>query len=443
LKIFGSDGFRCQFGTKFMTSIFITKFSHAIANMHIAKNYKKPVLIARDSRDSGVIIENLLSSILLANGINVVVASILPTPGMSVLLSTTEYSLGIMITASHNDHCDNGIKLFSGSGSKLASNLEAELEQSILNQRSNINNFHAGIPVGKKVYLNQAFKNYIEAVLLMTFPKNLPNKILVDCSNGAFSGLGKVLKDDLSIVCINNSPNGNNINLNCGALHPETLLEEVRAGSYDYGVALDGDGDRAIFVSNKYGLIETEKLAFLFFEMMKVNDHNIEAKLVISEISNLALQHNIESTGGTLIQTEVGDRFIIDEVKNHNAVLGCEPSGHFHFPKQSQTMDGFLAIQKFIILLDSSDGNIDDKLANLAHFERIQKNINISKYINIDLPFIRRSIELVIDQNLEKFIIRESMWDPVIRMYYDFKEQNNFLSIEQTVIDLLTQENNH
>ena len=418
-----------------MTFEFISKFSCALADAYNSENLKKPILVSRDTRLSGVVIEDLITSILLAKGIDVCVTGVLPTPGISKILEVKDFSMGIMITASHNPYNDNGIKLFSSNGFKLEESIERKIERIILDDAGEVPIFDSDYKIGSKTFLKDAFNLYIELILDPNIKNSLGLKILIDCSNGAFSELDNLFKGNEDLIFIKNNPNGNDINFNCGALHGKKLLDLVRLNKYDYGIAFDGDGDRAIFVSKDYGIIESEKLACLFF---KIDKEKLSNKIIMSEISNLALKHNIIDIGGELIETDVGDRFVVNAVKENNAVLGCEPSGHFHFPKYSNSMDGFLAMQNFLLLITHHKGDLDKELFSLKHYERIQENISIEKYPNLELKKIRDRIKPMLKENYEKLIIRQSMWDPVIRIYYDYKDKNNFPFLKENLINILS-----
>lgn len=421
-----------------MTFEFITKFSNALAKTYLEERYRNPIIISRDTRSSGVLIENLVSTILLARGIDVVFADVLPTPGLSRVLHGGEYSIGIMITASHNPHHDNGIKLFGASGFKLPAKIEKKIESYILNKNLKQDCFGLNTLIGKKIILDNAFNQYIE--FMSGIPERLSKKkILVDCSNGAYSKLSSIYGDNNNLTFINDKPNGSNINLNCGALHADDLHKSLNIDNCDFGIAFDGDGDRAVFVSREYGVIEVEKLVLLFFRAM--HKKSLSNKIVISEISNLALKHNLEELGGCLIETKVGDRFVVDAVEENQALFGCEPSGHFYFPGGSKSMDGFVAMQKFLKLLDSHENNIDDDLINIKHYQRVQENIDIKEFPDLDLDKIKEDIAQFINIDFEKIIIRKSMWDPVIRIYYDYSSKNNFDYIKKELYKLLSNMN--
>ena len=428
MNIFGNDGFRCEFGSKFMTKKFITKFAYSIAD--IIDN-DKPILIARDTRDSGKRLENWIAEVLISKGFDIHIAEILPTPGISYMLCNGNFSLGIMITASHNPHTDNGVKLFGGNGYKLNAKTESLIEERILQESFDMETSNTG----KKIVLQNSFEDYINSISSRYSDIDFNKKVIVDCSNGAYSNLKHIIFSK-NIKFINCEPDGNNINLECGALHPENLLDQVINENFDFGVSFDGDGDRAIFVSKNYGKIESEKLATLFFEAS--NRRNL--KVVSSEISNFALKSNLENLGACLIETPVGDRFIVDYVHSEKALFGFEPSGHFHFPDKTSSMDAYVSLMEFFKLVSIYGDEIEKKLNQLDHFQRIQENFDIKDMENIDLFFLKKQISTCLDINNEKLVIRESMWDPVIRVYYDYIKKNNYKFIKDNINKIIKEQ---
>jgi len=434
MRIFGNDGFRSRFGDKYMTIGFLSAFANAVSNYLLKNKFDAPVLIGRDTRQSGIIIEKLITAIINYTGINTESAGIIPTPGLSSILQDGKYSLGIMITASHDPAQNNGIKLFGASGLKLDEVTEQGMENDIkqippfsIPQFKIIGNHHNDEKLGKK-YANKTGQLFQQL--------DMPYKILVDCSNGAYSDIAKLaLKDYKTIQFIHDKPNGNNINLNCGALEPENLLQEVRKNGFDYGVAFDGDGDRAVFVSNKYGLIETEKLIVLFSQILC--DEKASNTVVSAEICNKGLEKNCEKLSLDLIQTKVGDRNVVNCVLEKNAIMGAEPSGHYFFPKLSKTMDGLLALFHFIKILKIHGNNLTDKLKALHHYNRIKKDLPAINNSNLVIKHLYEQTNSVIDTEKEKLIIRNSMWDPVLRIYYDYKSKNNFNKIDRLITETL------
>ena len=428
MKIFGSDGFRCKFGEDFLTDDSIKNFACSLAYYYLGNGFNDPILIARDTRNSGQIIESILVDTLINQGIDVCLANVLPTPGLSKILQLNQYAFGCMITASHNHHDDNGIKLLESSGFKISLKAQDTIENFMLEEK--VPNPQLLKSAGALSEYKNAFETYALKMVKAINLNYTNESILVDCSNGAYShGLQEVCdKRKIKFTC--NKPNGNNINLNCGALHGNKLLNKIIKSEINYGVAFDGDGDRAIFASKGYGVIETEKIAMLFFDMLskKLDKFTV----VTSEISNLAFQHNIESCGGTVIETPVGDRFVIEATDHHNALFGFEPSGHFYFPNSSRSMDGLAAMLNFSNLI-TLNLDLNLKLKDLSQYNRIQKNYDIKNNNLIDEHKLLESARALIDPSNEKLILRKSMWDPVIRLYYDFKEVNNYDLLETSI----------
>ena len=437
MKIFGSDGFRCEYGSKFMTPEFLTRFSLALSKTINNLELKNPVLIARDTRQSGIEIEKIILETLINCGISVSTAEVLPTPGLSKILEKGKFSMGIMITASHNPHTDNGIKLLNETGLKLEEEIEKGIEFKI---NHNDLSFPEITSKGKKNILKNCNEKYFKEISKCFLFKSLKDKILIDCSNGAFSFLiTKFFQDDKRFIIINNEPNGGNINLNCGALEPNYLLKITKKNDCQFGVAFDGDGDRAIFVSGKYGIIETEKIAFLFSQFLaQKNDENMT--IVSTEICNLGLINNLENTNGTVVETSVGDRHVINKVKEIDAHFGFEPSGHFYFPLLNNSMDGLCTFFYFLEAIVKYSEYFENELNKLIHYKRVKRDIEIKENDILDPNKICNEIKSSLKLQNEKLVIRKSMWDPVLRIYYDYMNVNNFEKIEKKLSNILINE---
>ena len=426
MMIFGNDGFRSKYGEKYMTIEFINAFTKSLYYIH-KKNYnREPILIGRDTRYSGKVIEDLITSTLNYYGIDTIVAGVIPTPTLSTLLLTGKYSIGIMITASHNKFDNNGIKLFDGYGNKLSESTESIIEKSINKILRYTSIKKNKLIPGKNHYKFNINKNYINKIIKhCKIDESLNYRILIDCSNGAFYEIVKSLLINFDgIDYIHDQPDGFNINYKCGALESSKLLKLVNNNHYDYGIAFDGDGDRSVFVSRKYGVIEIEKLIFLFSNYLKKSNNN---KIVTTEICNKGLEDNCKKYNFNLLTVKVGDRNVINKVNKENALLGAEPSGHFYFPNISKSMDGLITSIYFFKLLSYYGDNFTNILNSLIHYNRITKNIPIKKNItDIKINLLKIKIQSIIDESHEKLIIRKSMWDPVFRVYYDYSKKNNF-----------------
>jgi len=427
MKIFGNDGFRSKFGEMFMSYEFIEAFAYGISEFCLIGKINSSVIIGRDTRASGKIIENIISSVINYRGLDVNIAGVISTPGFSSIIENGKFSIGIMITASHNPASDNGIKLFNCDGFKLDNISEKYIEKYIISYLNNRSIIYKK-EIGKIKRLKNINKIYINKLKTIHKVKNNNYKILIDCSNGSSSNIAKLYcKNVENIKIINYRFDGSNTNYKCGALEPDILLKKVKKHNYDYGVAFDGDGDRAVFVSNEYGIIETEKLVYLFSHYNIVSGIN---KIIVStEICNKGLEDNLYLEGYKLIQTEVGDRNVVNNTIFNKAIIGVEPSGHYFFPKLSKTMDGFIALLHFIKLLNVCNKNMTIELNKLKHYHRVSGNIPIGNIENFELNRCIKEIAKEINNQNEKLIIRKSMWDPVIRIYYDYSKYNNIEKI--------------
>jgi phosphoglucosamine mutase len=432
-NIFGDDGFRCRYGEKYLTRKFLTVFSSSLAN-HYKKKYNKPkCVIGIDTRASGNKIYKIIASELINLNINVNFCGVLPSPGISYILKKFNFHFGIMITASHNHFEDNGIKLFNSNGFKLDSFDEKKIEISIKKNLKKFKIFKTkrknDIPIP---FENTIFKEkYIEFLKQNLNQLNLKKKIIIDCSNGASSFLmNRLFKKNKNIMIINDKPSGKNINLNCGSLHAKKLQRILKKKNYDFGLALDGDSDRCVFVDRKKGQIDSEKILFLLLK--SIDKKNLNKIICSSEIVNKALEFNLAKIKYSLFQTKVGDRNVINSSRKLKSIIGFEPSGHFYFPNLNNSMDGNLTI---ILILNYLERNLNNfkKILKLKSYKRIIKNIRISE-INIPFKTIKNKLTHIRLLKHEKLLIRQSIWDPIYRIYYDYNNNNRFKKINKILL---------
>lgn len=430
VPIFGDDGFRSRFGETYMTPYFLTAFSEAVADIYKNENGKKPLWISGDTRASGDIVLQHIGSVWKKREIPFFSTGILPTPAFSWLLPRQDCHMGIMITASHNPASDNGIKLFQPNGYKLESNIERKIEARI---RDYFETLSEEIEFSKTEYEEKNIvEEYVTHLNKSINVTHLPYKILIDCSHGACSSIAaKLFNRFRNVKVINNKPDGYNINEHCGALEIQHLFNKMQKEGCDYGIAFDGDGDRAVFVEKNYGEIEGEKILCLFAEMEKIKN---EPSLVIStEICNRGLEFNLQNVGLKLMETKVGDRNVTHAVLDHQALMGAEPSGHYFFPNTAFSMDGLQSACRFLRLLEQAGKALLERLGSLQHFKRIKKNIFCK---NSDCELLGKILTealSILRPEKEKFLIRESMWDSVIRVYYDYQSENRYPLFENLV----------
>ena len=433
-NIFGDDGFRCKYGEKYLTNHFLSTFAKSISEYY-KKKYKKPkCIIGIDTRKSGPKILQIIFNKLVENNVDVNFCGVIPSPGISYILSKYNFHFGIMITASHNSFKDNGIKLFNSQGFKLNLKDEKKIEKLIRKNLKKNKIIHAKkqyiefYPMENSFYKNEYFKFLKKKINSLKLKK----KVIIDCSNGASSFLiTKLFKKTKNIKIINNNPNGLNINLNCGSQHPKKLQKFLAKKNYDYGLALDGDSDRCVLIDKKNGLIPSEKIIFLFLKIL--NKKKLNRLICSSEIVNKSLEFNLSKIKYSLSQTKVGDRNVINYTKNRKAIIGFEPSGHFYFPTLNNSMDGNLTI---ILILNYLKKYINgfNKILKLNTHKRIIKNIKICKTY-IPLKEIKKRLLKFKLLSTEKLLIRQSIWDPVYRVYYDYEEINRFKDIKKILLN--------
>jgi phosphoglucosamine mutase len=360
-------------------------------------------------------------------GINTISIGITSTPAISNVLQNNKFCLGIMITASHDPNQNNGIKLFAGNGFKLDKESEKIIEKIINRDLSKVEQISSSI-LGESNVRDDLVNHYTQSINNKLNKININKKILIDCSNGGYSSLiNKINFNKIKPVIINNKPDGNNINLDCGSLEINKLIKEVNNANCDYGAAFDGDGDRIIFVHKDYGQIHTEKLLIMFSFLFNNNTKTV----VSSIICNKGLEINCKKYNLNLIQTDVGDRLVVNSAYKNKAIIGAEPSGHFCFPNETATMDGLLTLIKFFQILEKFDSDFKPLFDELLHFNRLSYNINKSDQNKINTDEINNSLNAIINHDEEKVIVRESMWDPVYRIYYDYKSKDNFYKIKE------------
>jgi phosphoglucosamine mutase len=428
LPIFGDDGFRDTFGKGLMTIKNIEIFGSAFGKfIKRKKKIKYEVIIANDTRDIGEIIERIIIKYLNLQGINTYSAGVMSTPGLSKIIQYSKNCYGIMITASHNEFKDNGIKLFEPSGYKMKRNEEKIIETLMLTK----NNVIFSKIIGEHRFIKNSINFYLSKIRLNFKKKLIDQKVLVDCSNGSMSLVfEKLSKKHKNIILINNKPNGKNINLRCGALEPKRLANQMLKSKINYGVAFDGDGDRVIFLLREYGLIEAEKILYLFADKFK----NLHKSFVASEIINFGIVKEFKKSKFKIYISKVGDRNVVDKVRAKRSLIGMEPSGHFHFSNKTNSMDALITFFEFFKLFENQH-QLLKKLNSILLFKREIKNLSIKK-INIRKESLKKINNLSVKFN-ERILARQSIWEPTVRIYYDYNGKNNFSKYMQRIKKLI------
>jgi phosphoglucosamine mutase len=438
-KYFGTDGIRGTTNQNPMTAEIALKVGMAVGAKFTNGNHRHRVVIGKDTRLSGYMIEPALTAGFAAVGMDVFLLGPIPTPGVSMLTKSLRADIGIMISASHNPYFDNGIKIFDRDGNKLNDKLELEIEELIDGDLS----AYLAKPenLGRVKRLDEGKERYIEFVK-NSFPKNLylsGLKIVIDCANGAAYSIAPALLWELGaeVIAIGNKPDGFNINEDCGSTKPKNLQQEVLNHGADIGIALDGDADRVLIVDEKGEIIDGDKIIALIAE--KLHD---EGKLkrdvaVITKMSNLALENYLSYIGVSTRRVDVGDRYVLEEIKNGRFNFGGEQSGHIVLTDYSSTGDGLVAALQILQIMIVEQKKASDLNEIFKPYPQILKNIKLKSaknpLENEDVQkFIAKKEQEIneigakngIHENFGRILVRKSGTENLIRVMVECKDED-------------------
>ena len=376
-QLFGTDGIRGVAGEPPMDE----RTAHALGvalgrwaqqTISAKGNGAAEVLIGMDTRESGPWLAAQVAGGLARAGVSARFAGVITTPGVAYLTRTGPFVAGVMISASHNPYYDNGLKVISHSGYKLADEVELQLE-TLINEWLESGEQAIARPPTVDTSLDNIYTDYLASTVRGSFPLHL----IVDCANGSASEVAPRLFARLgaNVDWICASPDGRNINLNCGSLYLETLQRRVRERGADLGVAFDGDADRALFVSARGKIIDGDAVLFLAASTLK-REGKLAGNLVVATVmSNLGLERALESEGIQLVRTPVGDKYVLEEMLRRGAVVGGEQSGHVIFCEYATTGDGLLTALRVLEAVRESGRSLDDWSEKVRTFP--QKLVNI------------------------------------------------------------------
>ncbi len=426
MKLFGTDGVRGAVNQAPMTPDIILKVAMAAAqylqeNTHLAASaqHRPTVVIGKDTRLSGYMLESALTSGFVSMGVDVMLLGPLPTPAVAMLTRTLRAHLGVMISASHNPFEDNGIKFFDPQGFKLTSHDEHYIEELV-----NKNNFSLAIArdFGKARRVDDALGRYNEFVK-SSFPKGMRLdglKIVVDCANGAAYKVAPQVLWELGadVIAIGNTPNGVNINLECGATHTSTLQSAVVEHKAHIGIALDGDADRLIAVDENGDVLDGDQIMALIAKLWYEQDLLKGNGIVATHMSNLGLERYLASKGLQLYRSSIGDKHVLEMMQLKGCNVGGEQSGHIILSDYTTTGDGLLAALQVLALMVATGIPASAIGHTFDPVPQILRNIRTKHAINLNDDRIR----LVIDDakiRLDRFgqlLVRQSGTEPLIRI---------------------------
>ena len=383
-KIFGTDGVRGTANVEPVTAETALKLGRAAA--HVFKNLerqsrgrgKHKVVIGKDTRLSGYMLENAISSGILSMGVDVLFIGPLPTPGVAYVTRSLRADAGLVITASHNPYTDNGIKFFRADGYKLDEKIEGQIENLVFT--GEIEKVRpSSEQIGKAVRIDDALGRYIEFAK-SSFPKSLTLegvKIVLDCGNGAaYKSSPCVLRElGAEVIVFNNQPDGKNINANCGSMHPEAMCQKVVEHGAHVGIAHDGDADRVLLCDEKGNLIDGDDIMAITALEMLAEKSLIKKTLVSTVMSNAGLESAIKKAGGKMLRTAVGDKNVIDEMLREGFNFGGEQSGHLIFRDYGTTGDGLVAALQILRILKTKQTPLAKLAQCWTRFPQLVTNV--------------------------------------------------------------------
>ena len=432
-KLFGTDGVRGVANTYPMTTEIAMQLGRAIAflvkQQKADKEHTPRIVIGKDTRLSGYMIENALASGICSMGVNVLLVGPLPTPGIAFITTGMRADAGLVISASHNPFQDNGIKIFSKSGFKLPDEEEAIIEDLIFSKKMDSLRPVAE-EVGKAARIDDAKGRYI-VFLKNTFPKRFTLDgihIVLDCAHGATYGVAPHVFEELGakVTSIGVQPDGKNINHECGALHPEVMAELVCREGADLGIALDGDGDRLIVADEQGKVVDGDQIMAICAEEMLERQKLAKNTLVATVMSNLGLDLAMQRMGGQLVRTKVGDRYVVEEMLRNGYNFGGEQSGHLIYLKHNTTGDGILGALQLLLSMKKKERPLSELTQVMEPFPQILKNVRISQKIALDQISGFSEKLTTIEKNLGskgRILVRPSGTEPVIRVMVEGEDE--------------------
>lgn len=392
-KLFGTDGIRAVAGAFPLDPPTISRLGQALVGLLERKGLGTKVLIGRDTRESGPWMERALARGVRAAGGETVSAGVIPTSAVSYLTKTHGFSAGAVISASHNPFLDNGIKVFSPLGIKIPDEWELELEADVLGGRGRLPGHDLDVAVNPG--LAGDYADYLVSRVRLTGPPS-GLKVVVDCANGASSALApRVLRGlGFEVEALHATPDGTNINLDCGSLHPERLAARVRETGAAMGIAYDGDADRALWADGSGRLLSGDHTLFVQALHMKETGRLLTNDVVATTMSNMGLEAALEKAGLGLVRTKVGDKYVHEEMVARGANLGGEQSGHTIFLDDFPTGDGLLTSLHMLEVMVERSATLASLVEDMAEFPQTLVNVRVTRKPDFaEFPEITAAVE--------------------------------------------------
>ncbi len=431
-KLFGTDGIRGKANTAPMNPETILEVGRALATVFrlgpgAERNHR--VLIGKDTRLSGYMLEDALASGLCSMGIDVLQVGPIPTPGLAFLTTDMRCEAGAMISASHNPYEDNGVKFFSSDGFKLPDEVEHQIE-SLMWSSSLAECRPSGGAIGRARRIEDALGRYI-VFLKRTFPPGLTLeglRVVVDCAHGAAYRVAPTVLEELGadVISLGTDPNGKNINDNCGALHPQTVARAVRLYRADIGIALDGDADRVVFADASGQVVNGDALLALCAVELQREGKLRHGAMAATTMSNLGLEIALAREGIKLVRTEVGDRYVVEAMRRADLCFGGEQSGHVVFLDHNTTGDGMLTALQVLAILRRREQPLSELVTLVEPLPQVLRAVRVREKPPLDsLPELRALVERVEAElgSRGRLVLRYSGTEPVARVMLEGEDR--------------------
>ncbi len=444
-RLFGTDGARGVAITELTceTAMQIGRAAALVLTKHTS--HKPKIFIGKDTRISSDVLEAALSAGICSVGADAVILGVVPTPAVAMLVKKYNADAGVMISASHNSVEFNGIKLFAHDGYKLSDEIEEEIEALILDKPEVLSdNLKNGTEIGRIERKETAADEYIDYIKDAVNTDLSGIKVAIDCANGSSSATAEKLfsKMGAEVLCISSTPDGTNINDKCGSTYMDNLIDFVKKNNCDLGVAFDGDADRCLAVDENGELIDGDKLIAIFAKAMKEEKTLKNDTAVVTVMTNIGFMKFAKENGISVETTKVGDRYVLERMKEKDFNIGGEQSGHIIFLENATTGDGQLSAAKLLSFYKKAGKKMSELASVMTYYPQILLNVKIKPEWKNKLDGVKEITDCIA-KNADKLgddgriLVRESGTEPLIRVMVEGKEQSEINAIAEEIADMV------
>jgi phosphoglucosamine mutase len=438
-KYFGTDGVRGTVGSDPMSAEFALRLASAAAQVLVPDGGK--VLIGKDTRLSGYMFESALEAGFVAAGTDVLLLGPLPTPGIAHLTQLFEANLGVVISASHNPYQDNGIKFFDADGAKLSDDVEKQIEKVLKKPAITLDSTR----LGQAKRIDSALIQYQE-FCASTFPDDLDLdgvKVVFDGANGAGYKVGPRTLNELGadVITIGCSPNGRNINAGCGSTEPDLLQKTVPAVEAAVGIALDGDGDRVVMVDEQGDLLDGDQLLYIL-SIARKKDGTLKGPVVGTVMSNLGLEHALARQDIDFRRASVGDRYVLEALRETGGIVGGETSGHLICLDKTTTGDGLIIALQILAIMKRSGKPLSELAAGMSRYPQKMLNVKTEKRFDpANSVVIQKAVAEAENELAQsgRVVLRASGTEPVIRVMVEGENEHQVLDLAKRLASVVAE----